>query len=102
MIIRLCLFGLLWPPQVREYLLTSQMSSRNKIASKEWMRMNMVSKMNEDVSNFRDETMADMDKVRLELHIIRAVLDSTKSDIHEEMGNNKEIVTELFNIISSA
>jgi hypothetical protein len=87
---------------VREYLLTSQMSSWNKIASKEWMRMNKVSKMNEDVSNFRDEMMADMDKVRLELHIIRAVLDSTKLDIHKEMGNVKEIVTELFNILSGA
>ncbi len=87
---------------MREYLLTSQMSSWNKIASKEWMRMNKVSKMNEDVSNFRDEMMADMDKVRLELHIIRAVLDSTKLDIHKEMGNVKEIVTELFNILSGA
>jgi hypothetical protein len=102
MIIGLCSFGFLWPPQVREYLLTSQMSGRNEIATEEWTRMNKVSKMNEDVSNFREEMMADMDKARLELHIIRTVLDNTKSDIHEEMGNVKEIVTELFGILAGA
>ena len=102
MMIGLCLFGLLWPPQVREYLLMSQMSSQNEIVSKEWTRMNKVSKMSEDISNFRDDMLADMDKARLELHIIRAVLDSTKSDIHKEMGNIKESVTELFNILSGA
>lgn len=102
MIIGLCSFGLLWPPQVREYLLTSQMSGRSEIATEEWTRMNKVSKMNEDVSNFREEMMADMDKARLDLYIIRTVLDNTKSDIHEEMCSVKEIVTELFDILSGA
>jgi hypothetical protein len=83
-IVGLCTFGLLWPPQVREKLLTSQMSSRDEIASEERSRMNTVIKINEDVSIFKEEMMGEMDKARLELQVIRSVLDNTKTDIHEE------------------
>ena len=34
--------------------------------------------------------------------LFKAVLDSTKTEIHEEMDNVKEIVTELFELLASS
>ena len=42
----------------------------------------------------------DIEKGRDEMYIVKAVLDSTKTEIHDEMNNVKEIVTELFELLS--
>ena len=94
-------FGMLWPPQVREKLLTSQMTARTAKDSAERTRLNQVSRLKEDVTSLQEEVMGDMDKGRDELYIIKTVLDSTKTEIHTEMDNVKEIVTELFELLSS-
>lgn len=94
-------FGMLWPPQVREKLLTSQMTSRTEKESAERTRLDQVSRLKEDVTSFQEEVRVDMEKGRDDLYIVKAVLDSTKTEIHEEMDNVKEIVTELFELLSS-
>ena len=94
-------FGMLWPPQIREKLLTSQMTSRTEKESAERTRLDQVSRLKEDVTSFQEEVRVDMEKGRDDLYIVKAVLDSTKTEIHEEMDNVKEIVTELFELLSS-
>mmetsp|Transcript_7043 Transcript_7043/g.12336 ORF Transcript_7043/g.12336 Transcript_7043/m.12336 type:complete len:867 (+) Transcript_7043:91-2691(+) len=94
-------FGLLWPPQVREKLLTSSMTSRTEKASAERTRLNQVSILKEDVSSFQEEMKADMEKGRDEMDMIKAVLGITKTDIHTEMNDVKTIVTELFELLSA-
>ena len=94
-------FGMLWPPQVREKLLTSQMSSRTKEASKERTRLDQVKNLKEDVIDLQKEVIDDMEKGRQELAIMKTVLDSTKTELHAEMNSVKEIVTELFEFLST-
>jgi len=94
-------FGLLWPPQVREKLLTSQMTSKSEKASAERTRLNQVQNLKEDVVSFQAEIKTDMEKGRGDMYIVKAVLDTTKTEIHSEMNNVKEIVTELFELLSA-
>jgi len=91
--------GMLWPPQVRERLLTSQMTRLAEKDSAERTRLNQVSKLKDEVTSLQEEVRADMEKGRDELYIIKTVLDSTKTEIHSEMNKVKEIVTELFEMM---
>ncbi|KAL9187577.1 hypothetical protein ACHAXT_001680 [Thalassiosira profunda] len=100
MILGFVTFGMLWPPQVRKRLLTSQMTTRSKEASKERIRLEQLSNLKEDVTSFEDEVRDDMERGRDELYIIKTVLDSTKTSVSTEMNEVKEIVTELFELLS--
>ncbi|KAL7555241.1 LOW QUALITY PROTEIN: hypothetical protein ACHAWF_018891 [Thalassiosira exigua] len=94
-------FGLLWPPQVRVWLLTSQMTSVSKEASAERSRLQQVRRLKEDVALFQEEVRGEMERGRNEMHVVRTVLEGTRNDIHEEISNVKEIVTELFELLSA-
>ena len=91
-------FGILWPPQVREKLLTSQMTARSEKPSAEHTRLDQVNKLKDDVASLQEEVRVDMEKGRDELYIIKTVLDNSKTEIHMEMNNLKEIVMELFEL----
>lgn len=93
--------GMLWPPQVREKLLTNKIARRTEKTSAERMRLNQVSKLKEDVTSLQKEVRADMERGRNEMYLVKTVLDSTKTEIHTEMNNVKEIVTELFELLSA-
>ena len=101
LIIGFLTFGMLWPPQVREKLLTSQLVGRTEKESAERTRMEQVRVIKEDISSFQGEVRVDIEKGRDEMYIVKAVLDSTKTEIHNEMNEVKEIVTELFELLSS-
>jgi len=93
--------GLLWPPQVREMLLTTKMTNRTEKADGERHRLDQVNTLKENVSFFQEELKTDMEKGRDELYAIKAVLDTTKTEIHMEMDEVKEIVTDLFELLGS-
>lgn len=94
-------FGLLWPPQVRETLLTSRLTMRSEKAEEDRDRMQRVSSLRQDVSNFHDEVVNDIDKGRDEIDTIKVLLDGARTEISMEMDSVKEIVTELFERLSS-
>ena len=93
--------GMLWPPQVRKKLLTSKIIGRTKEANAERTRLNQLKNLKEDVDIFQEEVRADMERGRDEVYIIKTVLDTTKTELHDEMHNVKEIVTELFELLSN-
>ena len=93
--------GLLWPPQVREKMLTSKMAARTKEVSAEQTRSQEVGRLKEDMESFQKEVRVDMEKGRDEVYLVKTVLDNTKMEIHSEMNNVKEIVTELFELLSA-
>ena len=94
-------FGMLWPPQIREKIFTSQMTGRTEQSSEERNRLNQVNTLKEEVSAYDKEMRADMEKGRNEMNTIKAVLGTTKTEIHTEMNEVKEIVTELFELLSA-
>jgi hypothetical protein len=93
---------MLWPPQIRAKLMTSRPTRQKGKASVERHRMDRVSALREDVSTLQDDIKADIDKGREELKTVRNVLESAKYDIHAEMNNVKDVVTELFECLSAA
>ena len=94
-------FGLTWPPQVREKLLMVQPTVKSQINSEEQTRLDYVTQLREDLTAFGAEARTEMEEGRDELYIIRAVLDTAKTEIHAEMNNVKEIVTDLFELLSA-
>ncbi|KAK1745711.1 ion transport protein [Skeletonema marinoi] len=94
-------FGMLWPPQIRAKLMTSRTTRRGN-ESVEHERMSQMTTLRKDVSILQDEIKADIDKGRQELDTVRSVLGTAKSDINIEMNNVKDIVTELFECLSSS
>ena len=94
-------FGMLWPPQIRAKLMTSR-TTRQVNASAEYYRKNQMMTLREDVSVLQDDINTDFDRGRQELETVRNVLETAKSDIHEEMNNLKDIVAELFECLSAS
>ena len=92
--------GILWPPQIREKLLRGRFIVHSKAAENR-NRMNQVTKLRHDISTFHEEVLGDIGKGRNEINAIKALLDSSKTEIHSELNNVKEIVTELFECLTS-
>lgn len=101
LIIGFCTFGMLWPPQVREKLLAGQMTTQTEQASAEQDRLKQLKALMGDVSSFQEEVQGDMDKGRDELYVIKTVLDTTKTELHTEMNDVKQVVTELFEMLTA-
>lgn len=89
-------FGLLWPPQVREYLLTSQLTRASKQGEEDAARLERVEGLRRDVATFHQEVLGDIDKGREELSNIRMFLSGVKLEIATEMKDVKRIVMELY------
>lgn len=90
-------FGVMWPPQVREKLLTGRLTRRS--AKEAENRMNQVTQLRTDLSLLHAEIVMDIDRGRDEIVDIKNRLDGAKMEIHLEMNNIKEIVTELFETV---
>eukprot|EP00804_Cyclotella_cryptica_P025356 CCRYP_012464-RB/>CCRYP_012464-RB protein AED:0.07 eAED:0.07 QI:1536/1/1/1/0.66/0.28/7/2526/498 len=88
--------GLLWPPQVREYLLTSQLTRASKKGEEDAARLENVARLRQDVSAFHQELKDDIDRAREELSNIRVFLSDTKLGISREMKDLSRIVNELY------
>lgn len=91
----------LWPPQIREKFLASQLQVQAKEATREQSRLEQLNTLQEHVGSLQEEVRNDFEKGRSELYIIKAVLDSNKTEIHKEMNDVKEVVTELFELLSA-
>jgi len=89
--------GVMWPPQVREKLLTGRLTRRS--VKEVENRMNQVTQLRTDLSLLHAEIVMDIDRGRDEIVDIKNRLDGAKTEIHLEMNNIKEIVTELFETV---
>ena len=91
-------FGMLWPPQVREQLLTGRLTRRS--TTEVTNRMNQVLTLRQDLASFHTEIIMDMDRGRDEIEDIKIHLQGAKTEINIEMNKVKETVTELFEVVS--
>ena len=92
--------GLLWPPQIREKLLTGHLTSRTTPNISE-DRLRQISELRDEISMFHTEMVMDMARGREDISEVKFHLDGAKLQIHTEMNNVKEIVTELFECLST-
>lgn len=89
--------GVMWPPQVREKLLTGRLTRRS--VKEVENRIHQVTQLRTDLSSLHAEIIVDIDRGREEIVDIKQRLDGAKAEIHLEMNNVKEIVTELFETV---
>ena len=88
--------GILWPPQVREYLLTSTVTLENEKGEEEIARFERCETLKKDVSLFHEEVRRDIDQGKEELSNLRLIVSGARSGIAAEMKDVKRIVMELY------
>ena len=94
-------FGLLWPPQIRERLMTSQISNhKEQFKSKaEVTRFHEVNALKEDVTHLTEDLRCDLNKLSNDIVLMKNKIESTKEEIRSSMIDVKEVVSDLFEIL---
>lgn len=95
-IVGLMTFGVLWPPQVREYLLTSRLTQTSAKGEAERARLERVEVLRQDVSNFHREVKEDLYKGREDITTVRVFIQNFREQSAAEMKDVKRIVMELY------
>ena len=96
LIVGLFTLGILWPPQVREYLLTSTVTLESEKGEEEIARFERCETLKKDVSLFHEEVRRDIDLGKEELSNLRLIVSGARSGIAAEMKDVKRIVMELY------
>lgn len=89
-------FGVLWPPQVREYLLTSSVSFEGEKKEEEIVRLERCETLRQEVRMFHMEVRKDLDLVNDDLAHLRVLVSDTRSGIGAELKNLKRLVMEVY------
>lgn len=93
-------FGLLWPPQIREKLMTSQISNRKEKFKAEVTRFNEVNTLKEGVAHLTEEVRCDLQKLSEDIALMKTTIESSKNEISSSMTDVKEVVSELFEMLA--
>ena len=96
LIIGFATFGILWPPQVREFLLTSSVTLQSEKGEEEISRLERCEALQQDVSLFRQEIRSDIDKGKKDILSLRMFVSDARAEIGTEMKDVKRIVMELY------
>lgn len=90
-------FGWLWPPQVREGVLTSTIFKHTKdLAKDEELRKTQVKLLNEEVKELKDELLQELVLDRTQLLQMKSQVAERKLEIANEMKDIKRLVAILF------
>jgi hypothetical protein len=88
--------GILWPPQVREYLLTSSVTLQSEKGEEEISRLEKCETLKRDVKAFHNEVRKDIDQGKEDILNLRLVVSDARSVMAKEMKDVKRIVMELY------
>lgn len=88
--------GILWPPQVREYLLTSSVSLQSEKGEEETYRLEKCETLRRDVEAFQNEVRKDIDQGKEDVLNLRMLVSDARAEIATEMKDVKRIVMELY------
>jgi len=88
--------GWLWPPQIREALLTSTITKHDVAAIEDEKRKKAVENLKQEVKGFKDEFMRELAVDRAQLVQMRSAVASRKTEMSNEMKHIKRIMTMLF------
>lgn len=89
-------FGIVWPPQVREYLLTSSVTLQSEKGEEEIARLERAEALRQNVTMFHEEVRKDIDQGKRDMTNLRIFVSDARSEIATEMKDVKRIVMELY------
>jgi len=92
--------GLLWPPQVREFLFV-QKTSRNQSDSVVEQRSIQMDEIKNDVCKLQKNIDEEMETDKREVDEMRSQLVQMKAEMKNEMNQIKELMTMLFDVQTS-
>jgi hypothetical protein len=96
LIVGLAVFGILWPPQVREYLLTSSVTFQSEKREEEIARLERCEALKQDVSIFHEELKKEQSMSKDDIVNLRVLVSGARSELATEMKDVKRIVMELY------
>jgi hypothetical protein len=89
--------GLLWPPQVREFVFTSTVSGHNSESEKEnELRTTQVQLLKSEIGILKEDLLQELAIDRTQLVQMKSLVAERKLEIQSEMKHIKRIVTMLF------
>jgi len=96
-------FGALLPPQLREWMLAvplSKMTKKNEEKNEDQTRLEEMNILRENVASFRADVTANTEKGKSDLYMIRDILDTSQTEIQTEMNHVKELLSDMFDLLS--
>jgi hypothetical protein len=89
--------GLLWPPQVREFVFTSTVSGHNSESEREnELRTTQVQLLKSEIGILKEDLLQELAIDRTQLVQMKSLVAERKLEIQTEMKHIKRIVTMLF------
>ena len=96
-VLGICSAGWFWPPQIREFVLTSQISKHSSDTAKEdELRKDQMDKVRAEIEVLRGELQQELAVDRTNLVQLKSVVAAKKMEIQNEMKHIKRVVAMLF------
>jgi hypothetical protein len=96
-VLGICTAGWLWPPQIREYVLTSAVSRHNSESEKEEeLRSTQLVKMKAEIVALGEELRQELALDRAQVIQTKSLMAQRKAEIEREMKNVKRLLVMLF------
>lgn len=97
LLVGLITFGWLWPPQVRERLLSSTVFAHTTdMAKEDEQRKTQIAKLQQEVSELKEDILQELAMDRTHVMQLRSQVAERKSEIAAEMRDIKRLLALLF------
>jgi len=90
--------GVLWPPQVREYLLKQRITKGSSDLTEAEQRSKRVKELREGVTEIHDEILIEIKTNRTDMVAMTRQVTDMRSEMTEEMKQINQIMTGLFDL----
>jgi len=90
--------GWLWPPQVREYILTQRITMGKSDLKESEQRIEEVKELSKGVTDVHDEILIEMKTNRTDVVAMTRQVADMRVQMTAEMKDIKEIMTTLFDL----
>ena len=90
--------GILWPPQVREYVFIQSEESTVSQASRERKKLEKLKEIQDDISSMKEEIQREMETDRYDLARMKAEVDAIQLEVISDLRQIKELMTTLLDL----
>jgi len=90
--------GVLWPPQVREYVVVQKISKRNSVETLTEQRVHQMNELKKEITKLQGEIKSEVSADRKEVKRMKSHLVGIKTDMIEEVNKIKKVMTAIFDL----
>jgi glycine cleavage system protein P-like pyridoxal-binding family len=97
LIIGFCSVGILWPPQVREWLFVQKETAVSR-AEIERRKLEQLREIQTDMKNLKNEIRKEMSNDREEMFRLKAEVEAVQGEVLSDLQQVKELMTTLLDL----